>query len=105
MLCSFGTVFAQDGKLRGTVIGTTVSVDYSNNGRSTTVNTREQAFDGALSTYFASYDRSYTWVGLDLGEPHVITRVGWSPARRSKGIDRIVLAVFEGANSPDFMDA
>ena len=37
--------------------------------------------------------------GLDLGSPHVITRVGWMSSQR------VQLGVFEGANSPDFMDA
>ena len=105
LLCSGGIILAQDAKLSGTVIGTTASVDYGTDKKSTTVNTRDMAFDGDLTTYFASYDRSYTWVGLDLGEPHVITRIGWCPARRNRGDERIVLGVFEGANSPDFMDA
>ena len=95
----------QDAKLSGTVIGTEKSVDYGTNTASTTVNTRECAFDGDLDTYFAAYDRSFAWVGLDLGEPHIITRIGWAPARRSRGDERILLGVFEGANSPDFMDA
>ena len=44
------------------------------------------------------------WVGLDLGEPYVITRVGYT-ASGSQGADRMLLSLFEGANSPDFMDA
>ena len=72
-----------DDLLKGTVIGTTESVNYDNNTKSTTVNTREKAFDGDLNTYFASWERSYTWTGLDLGEAHVITRVGWSPRNDS----------------------
>ena len=99
------TVQGQDAKLSGIVIGTLKSVDYSTNKESTTVNTRECAFDDNLNTYFAAYDRSFAWVGLDLGEPHVITRIGWTPARRSRGNERILLGVFEGANTPDFMDA
>ena len=95
----------QDAKLSGTVIGTEKSVDYGTDSESTTVNTRECAFDGNLNTYFAAYDRSYAWVGLDLGEPHIITRIGWAPAKRSRGDERILLGVFEGANTPDFMDA
>ena len=43
-----------DSKLMGTVIGTITSVDYGNNQPSTTVNTRECAFDGDLTTYFAA---------------------------------------------------
>lgn len=95
----------KDNKLTGTVIGTEKSVDYANNQPTTTVNTRECAFDGDLTTYFAAYDRSYAWVGLDLGEPHVITRIGWAPPNRSRADERILLGVMEGANTPDFIDA
>ena len=95
-----------DDLLKGTVIGTLETVNYQNSAdRSNTVNTRDMAFDGDLTTFFASYDRSYTWTGLDLGEAHVITRVGWSPRDASVGEDRVLLGVFEGANRPDFMDA
>ena len=92
-------------KLTGTVIGTRESVDYSTSQKSTTVNTREMAFDGDLNTCFASWERSYTWTGLDLGAPHVITRVGWSPRNDVHGEQRVLLGVFEGANREDFMDA
>ena len=95
-----------DDKLSGTVIGTRECVDYGNTSQSTTtVNTCANAFDGRLDTFFASWERSYTWAGLDLGSPHVITRVGWSPRNDSQGEGRVVLGLFEGANSPDFMDA
>ena len=94
-----------DDQLTGTVIGTQYAVDYSTNARTTTVNTCANAFDGDLDTFFASFDRSYSWAGLDLGTPHVITRVGWSPRNDGLGPRRVVLGVFEGANSPDFMDA
>lgn len=101
------SLMAQDPKLSGTVIGTELCVDYdqSNYPSTTTVNTAKNAFDGNLDTYFASYERSYTWCGLDLGTPHIITRVGWSPRNDGNGIKRVQLAIFEGANSPDFMDA
>ena len=92
--------------MTGTVIGTAESVDYTNSSApSTTVNTRECAFDGDLNTFFASYERSYTWAGLDLGSPHVITKVGWSPRNDGLGEKRVLLGVFEGANREDFMDA
>ena len=96
---------AADANLTGTVIGSTYSVDYRTGQKSTTVNTAADAFDGNLSTYFASYDRSYTWAGLDLGEKHVITRVGWSPRNDGLGPGRMVFGMFQGANSPDFLDA
>ncbi|MBQ7461416.1 MAG: CotH kinase family protein [Bacteroidaceae bacterium] len=95
---------AQDALLTGTVIGTAESVDYSTGQASTTVNTAANAFDGNFYTFFASYERSKTWVGLDLGEPHIITRVGWSPREGSYGPKRVLLALFEGANRPDFLD-
>ena len=94
-----------DEKLSGSVIGTRESIDYSTGKQSTTVNTCKEAFDGKLDTYFASWQRSYTWAGLDLGTPHVITRVGWSPRNDSNGPGRVVLGVFEGASRADFMDA
>ncbi len=100
----FPFLFA-DEQLTGIVIGSEFSIDYSNSSKSNTVNTRSNAFDGDLNTFFASYDRSYTWAGLDLGLPHIITRVGWSPRNDGVGEERVKLGVFEGANSPDFMDA
>ncbi|MBR5395176.1 MAG: CotH kinase family protein [Bacteroidaceae bacterium] len=63
------------------------------------------AFDGDASTYYSTSSDKMQWVGLDLGEPYVITRVGYTPAPGSQGADRMLLSLFEGANSPDFMDA
>lgn len=95
---------AQDPLLTGTPFGST-AVDYSNGQSSTTVNTVANAFDGNLNTYFASYNRTYTYAALDLGSPYIITRVAWSPRNDGVGPSRTKLAVFEGANQPDFMDA
>ena len=96
---------AQDEKLTGVILGSSPSVEYIGFTATTTQNLPQDAFDGDLNTYFASYDRSNTWVGLDLGERHVVTRVGWCPRNDSQGPQRVQLGVFEGANSPDFMDA
>ena len=105
MMSPLTPVYSDD-MLKGAVIGTTETVNYNNNAdRSNTVNTRESAFDGDLNTFFASWERSYTWTGLDLGEAHVITRVGWSPRNDGQGEKRVLLGVFEGANREDFMDA
>ena len=41
------------------------------------------------------------WRGLDLGQQYVITQVGWNPMSTTTA----ELGLFEGANSPDFMDA
>ena len=46
--------------LKGTVIGTALSIDYDSGKSSTTVNKRENVFDGNFETYFASYERSRT---------------------------------------------
>jgi len=99
-----GIVYGQQRgeKLSGTPIGS-VSVDYSTGKTSTTVNTPACAFDGNTKTFYASYNRSNTWVGLDLGSPHVITRVGWCP--RESQPTRVQLGVFEASNREDFLDA
>lgn len=88
--------------LEGTPIGSP-NIDYSTNQSSETVNTPACAFDGDYSTFYASMDRARTWVGLDLGTAHVITKVGWSP--RTTQTSSVQLALFEGSNSPDFLDA
>lgn len=88
--------------LTGTPIGSP-NVDYNTNQSSETVNTPAHAFDGNYNTFYASMDYSRTWVGLDLGTAHVITKVGWSP--RTTQTSRVQLALFEGSNSPDFLDA
>jgi len=85
------------------IIGTRYSVDYNTSNKSETVNTKADAFDGDFATFFASYDRSYTWLGLDLGEKHIITKVAYSPRQELQS--RLQLGVFEGANEPDFGDA
>ena len=90
-------------KLSGTVMGSMYSVDYSNNTQSVTVNTKNNVFDGDFETFFASWDRSGSWVGLDLGSKHVINKIGYSP--RITQEHRVQLAVIEGANEPDFSDA
>ena len=91
-------------KLTGTPIGSP-AVDYSTGAVSTTVNQPANAFDGNTTTFYASYDRSRTWVGLDLGEPHVITGVGWCPRNSNAGTTRVQLGLFEASNSADFLDA
>jgi hypothetical protein len=96
-------LYAADEKLTGTPIGTERCWDYEQN--QMVQNTAYKLFDGNLDTYFATEARSYTWAGLDLGTPHVITRVGWSPRNDSQGEKRVLLGVFQGANSPDFLDA
>ena len=41
------------------------------------------------------------WTGLDLGQPHIITIVGWQTGNAGN----TTLGIFEGANRSDFMDA
>ncbi len=93
-------------KLTGTPIGTQKCVDYATGQESTTIHTVETLFDGDFDTYFATFERSYTWGGLDLGTPHVIERVGWAPRNDYwEGEARVKMAVIQGANSPDWLDA
>lgn len=94
---------ADDNKLTGTPIGTEWGYNYETG--SICRNIQHLAFDGRLDTYFATDERSYTWVGLDLGTPHVITRVGWSPRNDMQGERRVRTGVIQGANSDDFLDA
>ena len=100
----FGPASA-DELLTGHVIGILPCVDYTTNSQTLEVNTYANAFDGDLNTFYASWERSYTWAGLDLGMAHVITKVGWSPRNDGQGEKRVQLGLFEGANRPDFMDA
>ena len=89
-----------------TIIGTELSVDYETNESSTTINTKSNAFDGDMNTFFSSYERSGTWVGLDLGERHIITKIAYAPRNDiSIGPRRLLLGIFEGANNPNFSDA
>ena len=98
------TAFA-DGKLTGQAIGSSPYYDYEKGSSSTKVNTAANVFDGNLSTFTATNTRSNGWVGLDLGKPCVITKVGWSPRNDGVGPGRCVLGLFEGSNDPTFVDA
>ena len=105
LLCGISSLHA-DTKLTGIPISSYGSFDYNNTGTpSFSVNTAQMAFDGSMDSYFAAWDMSYGWVGLDLGSPHIITIVGWAPRKNSVGPNGVLLGVFEGANRPDFMDA
>lgn len=61
------------------------------------------AFDGNLSTTFKAASKNNGWIGLDLGEKHVIEKIGFAPPASNAG--HLLLGVFEGANKPDFSDA
>lgn len=106
LLCTHVKMSGADGKLQGKIIGTEKCFDYATSQMTTTVNTAANVFDGNTDTFFATYERSKTWCGLDLGTTHVITRVGWSPRyEQNVGEKRVMLGLFEGANKPDFSDA
>ena len=84
------------------------SVDHLLNGEliySGSASKAALAFDDDASTCYSTNVDKMQWVGMDLGEPCVITRIDYMPASNSQGPDRMVLSLFEGANSPDFMDA
>ncbi|MDL2213292.1 CotH kinase family protein [Bacteroides sp. OttesenSCG-928-J23] len=104
LLIQFSLSAQESTKLTGTIIGTKECVDYDNNNiKTTTVNTAANLFDGNFDTYFATWVASGGWAGLDLGQKHVITAIAYSP-RKNWG-KRTVLGLFEGANTPDFIDA
>lgn len=94
------TAQAQDTKLTGDVLGSDAS-------------SAARAFDNSLATYFrgdyyaqANPDAYYygrSWVGLDLGQPYVITKVGIAPRNSYEKNARF--AVVQGANMADFSDA
>jgi hypothetical protein len=85
------------------IIGTNEYFDYSDNSLSTTINTKHDVFDGDLSTGLATYLESGGWIGLDLLEKHVITKISYCPRKFSA--NNMTLGIFEGANNPDFGDA
>ena len=55
-------------------------------------------FDDDPSTYYSTSSSTFQWVGLDLGEPHVITRIDYMPAGR---IIRIIILTICYANWVD----
>lgn len=100
VLSAFFSLYAQDSfLLRGGGLCST-PVDYNDGGG---LRSGQLVFDGNYETFYASNERSYTWVGLDLGTPHVITKLGYAP--RNDWAKRLLLGVIEGANREDFMDA
>ncbi|MDO5570904.1 MAG: CotH kinase family protein [Bacteroidales bacterium] len=102
IFASFNINSQGSNKLTGKIIGC-LSHDYETNASSTTVNLPENAFDGDLNTFYASEQRSYTWVGLELESEFVIDSVGYASVKERE--TRLSLGVFEGANNPDFGDA
>lgn len=93
-LLGAGMGYAQESPLEGTVTGSDLTE-------------AAKAFDGKMSTcfdpYYYSENYARNWVGLDLGEKHVISRVGIAPAS-GRG-DRCLFAVVQGANNADYTDA
>lgn len=65
----------------------------------------KNAFDNNNGTYFRSCPPFGNWIGMDLGEKHIITKIAYCPRIDSDYRDRLQLGVFEGANQPDFGDA
>ena len=65
----------------------------------------ENITDGNIDTYFQTSVGRFGYCALDLGEPHVISRIGFACRNNNSGRARTRLGMFEGANSPDFSDA
>lgn len=82
-------------KLTGTIIGTSGSFGSLGN-------TRTNAFDGNLNSYFDGPDASGDWCGLDFGAgvSNVIGAIQYCP--RASFASRMVGGVFQGANDPTF---
>jgi len=121
LLLSTTISIAQE-KLTGTIICDTTATALAN---------AQNAFDNNPDTYFQSDNEERAWVGYDLGMPHVINKIKWSP--RTGTYQRAITtftrknnsyalnktyryettdygylaqaAVFQGANKPDFSDA
>lgn len=91
------SVSAQEQKLTGELLGTAANNGYA----------LENIVDGDLNTSFYALreNESYSrpWAGFDLGKAHVISKIGIAPSKESKSCSR--LAVFQGANQADFIDA
>ncbi len=85
--------------------GDIIFYDKCNN----TQNPVRNAFDGNLNTYFSSCAPFGNWIGLDLKEKYIITKIVYAPrmdvVSGSDYRERLRLGVFEGANNPDFGDA
>ncbi|MBP5285892.1 MAG: hypothetical protein ILO34_07300 [Kiritimatiellae bacterium] len=70
-----------------------------------------KAFDGDIANMYHSDqpDAFNSWVGLDLGEPKLITKMALFPRHEYEyginGNNRFGTGVFQVANSPDFSDA
>lgn len=90
-------------KLTGIQISSNEFYDYNTNTCTFSTLIRNNAFDGNLTTIFATCATTGGWVGLDLGEPYIVTNLSYCP--RSGQASRMMLGVFEGANKPDFGDA
>ncbi len=78
--------------LTGTVIGSDGSYYWGVG--------KENAFDGAIVTHYDADSASGDWAGLDLGVPHLLTRVAYAPRAAFPG--RMVGGQFQGSNTADF---
>lgn len=91
------SVSAQEQKLTGELLGTAANNGYA----------LANIVDGDLNTSFYALreneNYSRPWAGFDLGKAHVISKIGIAPSKESKSCSR--LAVFQGANQADFIDA
>lgn len=105
-LCVFASpAYAEDGRLSGKAIGSFPNYNFSTGNITTVQSGTTCAFDDQADTYFAASQSSMGWVGMDLGERHVITKIGVLPRQSTRGAEAMVLGIFEGANDPSFQDA
>ena len=90
ILCLVQTVRAQSTQLHGQAMGASPYYDFSNSGTTSKNNGPECAFDGDENTYYAASRKSMGWVGLDLGTPHVITKIGVLPRKNASDRKSVV---------------
>lgn len=103
-LSGFTSLIAQESALLSGSVICDKTITDADGTTTMDVTTASKAFDQKANTYYRSGKADRAWVGLDLGTQHVITHIKWAP-RTDLAVNKIHLGIFEGANSPDFMDA
>ena len=61
------------------------------------------AFDGNFSTFFKSAKEENCYIGLDLSDEYLITKIGWSHSETDNS--NYLLGIFEGSNDDAFLES
>jgi mono/diheme cytochrome c family protein len=62
----------------------------------------DRAFDGDAGTFFECDNPEFSWVGLDLQTPHMISQIKYAPREFAAG--RVANGKFQVSNSADFSE-